>query len=62
MHPHGMKVLTTVLKDPEGEFGFRNGHLVSGDVISTQNFMISENHPGSFQMHWECFLMIPGGP
>ena len=35
------------------EFGFRNGHLVSGDVISRQIFMISENHQGASMSIWK---------
>ena len=35
------------------ESGFRNGHLVSGDVISRQMFMISENHEGASMSTWK---------
>ena len=44
------------------DFDAQMGDLESGEVMSRPNFMISENGPGSIQMHCKCIIITPHGP
>ena len=44
------------------DFYAQMGDLESGEVMSRPNFMISENGPGSIQMHCKCIIITPHGP